>query len=291
MKHQLHESDKKTIEQLKKKCCFDYEINDDFCTKISFYKETEIFGSTIRKNTDKDEILKLVSTFPKLKHLNIRKSRVNFLPEFTTRSLEFLDISCNNLQYFPTWILKQTHLKNLNLGANNIENIPDLSHIELETIKLHKNKIKIIPKVNPSCKCMNLYLNTEISDYSENMKQLINLETFTFGVSEIKHMPPILHWPKLKWLTITVTKISNIDDICKLKNLEGLQLAKNNIESLPEQIGTTNIKHLTLYSNKIKNIPDSFYKLKLNKLNLEKNPLICKNKLFEIYKNIEFFKV
>lgn len=294
MIYQIYESDDKIIKTLKKICSFDYEIENNFCTKISFYNENEIFGSTIRKNTNKDIIINLISKFSNLKHLNLKKCRINKIPNFVSNNLEHIDLSCNNLIEFPEWILKQSKLKFLNLGANFIESVPDLSHLCLESIKLHKNKIRKIPKINENCKSLNLYLNTEINEYTVNLANLINLETFCFGFSKTKNMPPISNWKNLKWLTITINNLSDIDDeICNLKNLEGLQLSKNCIEKLPELIGETSIKYLTLYSNKIKKIPESFYNLNLQKLNMYKNPLRQKdkNKLIEKYKNIEFFRI
>lgn len=286
-----HKSDEKIIKSLKNQCDFDFEMNGNFCTKISFFKESEIFGSTIRKNTKKNEIIKIISKLPKLKYVNIKKSRINYIPEFVSQELEYIDFSCNNLNEFPNWIIKQSSLKHLNLGANYIEYIPDISHLKIESLKLHKNKLKFIPKINKTCKLLNLYLNTEIKCF-KNIENLNDIEIFSFGVSTINNMPPIFNWHKLKWLTITVTNITEINNnIGNLKSLEGLQLAKNKIKKIPDNIGNLNIKYLTLYSNQISELPDSFYNLKLNKLNLYKNNLRCKDKIINKFKNIEFFKI
>lgn len=291
MIHQTYKSDEKNIKLLKNKCDFDYEMNDNFCTKISFFKETEVFESTLRKNNKKQEIIQIISKFPKLKYLNLRKSKIKYIPEFLSKELEYIDISCNDLQEFPVWILKQNSLKYLNVGANLIRSIPDISHLQIEYLKLHKNKLKYIPNINKTCKSLNLYLNTEIKCF-KNIENLHNIENFCFGVSNICKMPTILCWPKLKWLTITVTEIEEIDNqICLLKNLIGLQLAKNKIKNLPKNFGELNIEHLTLFSNQITNLPNSFYNLKLTRLNLSKNNLKCINKIINKFKNIKFLKV
>jgi len=292
MINKYHTSDKKAIEYLKTKCEFEYDLEENFCTKISFHKEESIFGGTIRRNENKGEIVKIVSKFPKLKFLNLRKCRLNDLPEFISKHLKYIDISCNNINIFPNWILKQLSLNFLNIGANNIKNIPDISHLKIETLKLHKNKIKNIPNINDVIKSLNLYLNQEFNDFPKNIEKLKNIEILSFGVSKIKELPSLVCWPNLRWLTIAVNNIEHINnDICKLQKLEGLQLAKNNIKTLPEKIGETNLKCVSLYSNEISYLPPSFYDLKLTKLNLSKNPLMCKTRIVNKFKNIDFLRV
>jgi Leucine-rich repeat (LRR) protein len=292
MIHQIYTSDKKSIDYLKTKCDFDYRLEENFCTEISFYKEEAVFGSTIRKNENKDEIINIISKFPKLKFLNLRKCRANEIPEFVSKDLKHIDISCNNIDKFPPWILKQLSLNFLNIGANNIKEVPDLSHLKIETLKLHKNKIKNIPNINNAIKSLNLYLNQEICDFPKNIEKLNNIEIFSFGVSKIKELPSLICWPKLRWLTVTVNNIESInDDTCELKNLEGLQLAKNNIKVLPEKIGEMNLKCISLYSNEISYLPTSFYDLRLTKLNLSKNPLMCKTRVLEKFKTIDFLRM
>ena len=51
--------DQLTIERLKSLCRFDYEMEDDFCIKISVYDINHMYENTIRHNKDKNLIISL----------------------------------------------------------------------------------------------------------------------------------------------------------------------------------------------------------------------------------------
>ena len=283
--------DKKTIENLKKICNFNYFMEDNYCVSISFHDEDYVFGGTIRKNDRKKEIIKTISKFEKLKILNLRKCKTDNLPEFTSRELEYVDLSCNNISDFPSWILKQPNINFLNLGANKLNKIPNLSNLPIETLKIHKNFITDIPETNNKIKTLNLYLNP-INEVPTSILKLNLLEVFSFGVTNAKKIPSLLSLSKLKWLILTVNNFELLpEDICELKKLEGLVLAKNKIKKLPKKIGDMNIKYLTLYSNNLTKVPESFFNLKLNKLNLSKNPIFKKDKIIKTFENINFFRI
>jgi len=286
-------ADEKSINYLKSISNFEYKLQDGICTEISFHDINSIFGGTIRRNPYKKEIIEIVSKMKGLKHFDIRKCKICNLPEMSSQNLEFVDISCNDIEYFPNWIAKQQFLKYLNIGANKIKEIPDLSHLELEVFKLHKNTIDHLPPIGKKIKSLNLFLN-RIQEIPKQVFDLNMLEVFTFGVTEMKDLPNLSSLENIRWLTLTVNKIQNIpDDICMLKNLEGLQLAKNCIKELPQKIGEMNLKVLTLYSNNISKLPDSFFNLKLKKLNLALNQIEEKekNKIKEFYGNIDFISI
>ena len=259
-------SDEKIIKCLKSLCDFSYIIRNNVCTNISLQHLT---------------------------HLNVRKCKIGHLPEIRSKNLEYLDISCNDIESVPKWISQQYHLKFLNMGANKIKNLPDLSDIPLDTLKVHKNQITKLPKINRNIKSLNLFLNP-MSNIPNYVFKLSLLETFSFGVTNIKSITSIPLLKNLRWLTLTVNQIEYLpEDICCLKKLEGLQLAKNKINKLPNKIGDLNIKHFTLYSNNIKELPESFFELQLKKLNLAKNPLMKKYQqlVFEKFNNIDFLRL
>ena len=270
---------------------FYYKMEEDRCVEVSFYDELSVFGGTIRKHPRKRQMIESVAKLPYLKHLNIRKCKIEKMPEMQSRSFEYLDLSCNGIEHVPAWVISQPHLKFLSLGANNLHSIPDLSGMPLETLKLHKNRITEMPKIGQKIKSLNLYLNP-MSNIPASIFDLLLLEIFSFGVTDVKTLPSLSSLPNLRWLTLTVNQFETLpDDICKLTKLEGLQLAKNKIKRLPHRIGEMNLKALTLYSNDIEILPESFFDLKLNKLNLAMNPLKNKQRVFDAFNDIEFLRV
>lgn len=284
-------SDKTILQNLSKICDFDCKIENDYCTEISFHKISSLFEGTIRKHGEKNKIVKEISKLSCLKFLNLRKCKIGDMPEFRSRNLEYIDISCNDMDILPTWVLKQPFLKFLNVGGNKLHEISDLSHLPLETLKLHKNQIKIMPKIGKKIKSLNLYLNP-MSNIPEIVLDLSLLEVFSYGATSTSLVPPLSSLSNLKWLTLTVNQIECLpNDIVKLSKLEGLQLAKNKIKEIPESIGEMNLKSITLYSNEIKQLPNSFFNLKLDKLNLAKNPLKDFQRVKDTFFNIDFLRL
>lgn len=281
--------DKKIINEIIKVCDFTYELKDGFCTSISFHNEDQ-FGSTIRRHPLKHKIVEIIAKFSKLKTLNLRKSKLGYIPKIVSQELEYLDISCNDIEMVPNWIADKP-LKFLNLGANKIKSLPDFSNIPLETLKIHKNiEIDKFPKINQKIKSLNLFLLPKINKIPENILDLKFLEVFSFGGTQMNYLPDLPS--KLRWLTITINNIEKLPkNFCSLSNLEGLWLAKNKLRFIPDQFGDLkNLRILTLYSNQLKSLPDSFFNLKLNKLNLQCNPLENKEKILSRFK-IDFFRI
>jgi len=291
MTQAISASDKTIIGQLSDICKFHYKMEEEHCTEISFHDEASLFGGTIRRHPQKKQIIESVARLPYLKHLNIRKCKIKEMPEIRSRSLEYLDISCNDIESIPSWVVSQPQLKFLSLGANKLIEVPDLSSLPLETLKLHKNRIKQMPEVGDKIKSLNLFLNPMLG-IPERVLSLSLLEVFSFGVTETKTLPSLSSLPNLRWLTLTVNHIESLpDDICQLDKMEGLTLAKNKLKRLPSRIGEMNLKSLTLYSNNIAELPESFFGLKLNKLNLARNPLKNAKKAFDTFSHIEFLRM
>lgn len=284
-------TDLQIINNLQQRCKFQYIMEGETCTSISFHDEDSIFGGTIRKNTDKHEIINLLARLENLKYLNLRKCKLGNLPKMSFSKLKYLDISCNDLESVPEWLL-QNPLKFLNLGANKLSQIPDLSGLPLEILKLHKNALRVLPSIGNQIKSLNLYLN-QMDEIPKVVENLLHLEVFSFGVSKIKSLFDFTKTPHLRWLTLTVNQLEVLpESICSLSKLEGLQLAKNKLKYLPDNIGAMkNLKALTLYSNQISELPESFYKLKLEKLNLSINKLIDNKRAFDTFKHIKFISI
>lgn len=266
--------DKEIINELLQLCKFKYTLEEELCTEISF-SEDELWGCTIRRNKQKEKILHLASRLSNLKKLDLKKARAN-IPEFITKNLEYLDISCNNLEEIPFWILEQPNLKFLNVGSNQLKKLPNLSHLPLKTLKIHKNiEISNIPYLNLSIEHFNMFLLPKITKIPEQVLEMQKLKIFAFGQTSMCECPPIYLLKNLKWLILTLNKFKSIPNkINELKNLEGLILAKNELEYIPESIGELkNLKVLSLYNNKLKHVPNSLFGLNLERINLSKNPL------------------
>lgn len=285
-------NDAKIIEALKGVCEFHYKMEEGFCTEISFFDEEHPFESTIRKDKNKKDIVQKVAEMPRLKSVNIRKARIGQIPPFVSTTIERLDISCNDLQEVPNWVVKQKSLNFLNLGANNLKKTPSFEHLPLETLKVHKNNLTEPPKTNDKIKVLNLYLNP-IPQFPQSVLNLSSLEVFSFGATTATTLPSLSGLKKLRWLTLTVNEFEFLpEDLPDLKNLEGLQLAKNHIKQLPKEIGLMNLKVLTLYSNQLTSLPDSFFDLKLKKLNLANNFLDgFKERIKQDFGNIDFIRI
>lgn len=286
-------NDLKKIQHLKTKCSFSYSMKNEFCESISFYDKNNIFENTIRRNPLKKNIVDIISDFPFLKNINLRKSRLNYFPKFVSKEIEFLDLSCNNIEKIEDYQLNLPNLKYLNLGSNKIKEVPNLSHlIFLESLKLHKNPIITFPNVNKNIKILNLFL-TDLKEVPKEIFNFFDLEIFSFGLSKIKNFPCFSHLKKIRWLILPLNEFETIPhDICNCINLEGLILSKNNIKKIPKQIeNLCKLKILSLYGNKIKKLPDSFYNLNLEKLSLSRNPLKNKKYIKNKLKKINFLKI
>jgi Leucine-rich repeat (LRR) protein len=285
--------DREIIDCLSSVCRFSYIMEGDSCTSISFFDEKDIFGGTIRHHPLKRKILDFTSTLSHLKYLNLRKCKVGYIPHMSTNSLEWLDLSSNDLPTAPTWILSQLNLAYLSLGANMISEVSDLSGLKfLRTVKLHKNRLTHIPGMCNDIVSLNLFLNP-LNEISSCISHLHNLEVFVYGMTKAKQLPSFSDLQKLRFLIMPSCEIEELpEEICSLSQLNTLVLAKNKIKHLPDQIGKlSNLKSLSLYYNNIRDLPGSFFDLKLNRLNLQKNKLSNKENLISNFSKIDFFKV
>lgn len=284
-------TDKEIIDLLSDGCQFSHVMEGEYCTEISFHDDDFVLGGTIRRHPMKQRIVDLVRQMPRLKKLDLRKCKLVNVPVMSSCDLEYVDISCNDLESLPEWVLRQHKLKHLNVGANKIQELPDLSHLRIEVLKLHKNSVAKLPNIWNGIKSLNLFIN-RFDCIPPSVLGMHDLEVFTFGLSSMKDVPPLAGLPKLRWLTLTVSEIERLpDDICDLKSLEGLQLAKNRLKTLPDRIGEMNLKAITVYQNNITRLPESFYTLKLKKLNLARNPLEEKDRALQIFGGIDFIRV
>lgn len=285
-------SDRKIISELEQLCKFSFEMEGDFCVEISFHEDDNAFGSTIRRHPLKQHIVDSVSKMPKLRNVNLRKSKIGRVPKFVSKELEYLDLSCNDITSILETDLNQPRLQFLNLGANQLSKLPDLSSLPLVTLKVHKNPLVELPPIPGTIESLNLYLNHKFDHIPDQVFDLNLLQVFSFGVTKMSVFPSFSCFPDLRWLTMTVNQFEFLpDDICSLSKLEGLVLAKNRISRLPQSIGDmTGLRVLTLYENNLTDLPESFFDLNLRKLNLANNRILD-DKVRSVFSNIEFFRI
>ena len=103
-----------------------FEFQQEKCIVAKITNKSNLFFGCMRNlsNSDKIEVLKLISCLKNIRHLDLRKNRLNKIIDFDLPELEHLDLASNYLSNVPVWI-KNNNLKFLNLGVNNLINIPD----------------------------------------------------------------------------------------------------------------------------------------------------------------------
>jgi Leucine-rich repeat (LRR) protein len=287
-------NDIKYIEKLKSICEFNYELSEDgFCKKISFYDDNNLLKNTIKKHPDKNKIIKIVASFPKLEHVNLRKSKLGFFPKFKSKHIKYLDVSCNDIQKIPD--LDFNNLSFFNCGSNKIKKLPELKNFPLLILKAYKNPLEIIPELPETLITLNLFLSYNLKTIPNYICNLKELRHFTLSCFDLSRNDFYFEFKKIEWLSLSYCNIKFIKDlICNLENLCGLVLSKNKIKKLPDDIGSlVKLRNLSLYKNNLKSLPNSFFELNLKKLSLECNKLseMDKNKALAKYRDIEIFKL
>ncbi len=281
------------LEKLNKICEFEYYLNKEGqCEKISFHNESHILENTIRKHPRKRNIVNLMSQLPNLKHVNLRKSKIGFIPNFASNKIEHLDISCNdildvkeiNKKNFP-------EMKHLNLGSNLVRVIPDLSELKLDTLKIHKNPITDLPNVPSKIKNLNAFFTYKLKKIPKEIFKLEFLESLSLGFSDARYPIDFSNLKNLKWLIMSSNNLNEFpESILDCRNIEGILMPKNKINMLPKEIGVLkNLKTISMYKNNISQIPDSFYDIKLKRISFKNNPIedSFREKIKKNFKNSE----
>ena len=168
-----------------------FQFDGDVCTYAKLNNKNNIFYGSIRTKKNKPEIIHLISKLKSLQYLDLRKNRLNEIPDLGLQKLVHLDLASNYLKIVPNWIRKN-NLTFLNLGVNNLEIIPEwISEFdELTVLKLHKNKLTDISPIQTckKVKFLNLYLN-KMKEIPEFIWKFNDVEFFSWGLSEIIELP------------------------------------------------------------------------------------------------------
>ena len=136
-----------------------YKIDNGKCVHLDFTDSESTYCGLFRHSTKKKEILNLINRLKHLKYLNLRKNKIQQIPELDLPFLKHLDLGSNYIGEVPNWLIKY-NLNFLNLGVNNLKEVPEwFSDKKFEVLKIHKNNISHIPIIKNGIKHLNLYQN------------------------------------------------------------------------------------------------------------------------------------
>lgn len=175
-----------------------------------------------------------------------------------------------------------SNLEYLNLGYNELENLPDsignLSN--LQYLNLAYNQLSSLPtSIGNLINLKNIELsnNQFLTSLPESIGNLSALEYFTSSETSLESLPESIgNLNNLHHLILFYNNITTLpESIGNLSNLEYLNIQGNSLTSLPESIGRLNsLWHLDLHENKLTSLPSSITDLSnLEYLSLYNNHL------------------
>ena len=264
---------------------------------ISFKNLEEII---LDENPDLDlnQAFTILSQCEKLKSLSLVECNLNTIPVSIQllSNLEELDLSDNNITYFPEPIKAMKSLRRLyffdtkmselhfsskdlpnleyiNLCYNNFEIFPtDLGNLKkLKTIKIWANNMSVIPN------------SIEKLEHVEELNlEMNNLDSFPKEFSKLK---------SLKILSLKNNKLDekSIDILYDIQSIEKLDIGENEIHSLSPKIKKlTQLKGFNISENLITEIPSEIKTLKkLEQLGLGGLPEMNWESTFSILSDIK----
>lgn len=216
------------------------------------------------------------------------------LSEFINLTVNDIDSPINNklLKEIPN----MTNLINLNLGFNNIKNLPNKISELTKLTRLHviNNKIKDLPKkITQLTNLTSLDLSKNQIKFKQlkKIKYFTNLQELYLSYNQLKKIPnEIYNLTNLKMLNLSNNQINKIDDNYTFPTgLLFLSISNNNIINIPNNIKyLTNLHCLDLSFNQITSIPNFIINLinlsfiKYNNNNIENITPIINRFLYRI---------
>ncbi|CAH2275810.1 leucine-rich repeat serine threonine- kinase 2 isoform X1 [Pelobates cultripes] len=254
--------------------------------------------STLTSHLERLEKLELqqnsLAVFPKslcdalksLTYLDLRSNNFNSFPfcVMEINSLTFLDISRNEIGPYLDLTITATcrSLKHLNLSYNQLKYFPDIIGnvaVKLEELILEGNYISEIltPLCLPELRTLNLNKNSISSLTPDFLKDCVKLETFCAMTNKLD-MSPFLPF-KITAVKLSHNKYTSIPgDILQLPLLRSIDLSSNQIENLPGPLkwASLNLREIVLNHNGISILDlgkDACRWSRLEKLQLSSNKL------------------
>lgn len=229
-------------------------------------------------NLNGNSIRNLPSKMTRLTSLSLAKNGLATIPKemidaiSTYSSLEFLDLSYNNLEELPSQFSALSNLKTAILFGNKLKQY-EYSSIPIETIDLGKNSFTEFPKFNS--KLVNLSMDsnklTEIHAKLNNLIKLSlqnnfieiitpdtyfrTLETLDLSYNLLREIPNLMkQTPRLRRIDLSHNYIEKIPELPR--SLSVLLMADNSLTELPQDFSNLPyIVHIDLSMNKIKTVP------------------------------------
>lgn len=207
---------------------------------------------------DKGDIKSLedIKYFKELKTLRIVLNKIeNIEPLINCPKLECLYLDFNELQNI-TILNSFDNLKNLSFAFNKIEDISPLESNILRNLKILLLSGNNIIQANTL----------------ENLENRSNLKYLDLSVNKISEIPNLEDYKSLTDLDLHTNYIVDISNLQKLESIEKLNLNDNKIENISSLETLKTLKTLYLSYNRIENI-NSIKNLELSELLLHKNRL------------------
>lgn len=184
-------------------------------------------------------------------------------------ALSVLDLSHNELEYFPQGLRSCTSLTKLVAHHNKLDFVP-------ETLVYTTKMVHIDLSYN------------EISDAAGKIfAMLSHLQVLMLQHNKIGTLPSMLYTVRnLQYLDLSHNEVPEIaDGLGQLSSLTYLNLAHNKIASLPESISSlTQLKTLELEGNRLTSLPHGLGKLyrKLGRVSLSRNDFTASPELMHV---------
>ena len=182
---------------------------------------------------------------------------------------------------FPDTLIQLTHLTNLDLSENELEELPEsIGQLkQLLTLNLSDNHFYEFPEsIGQFAKLKTLYLTSnQLSKLSDSLCQLTQLTNLLLSENELEGLPESIGQLKhLKKLFLDGNELTELPEVIgELKQLTTLLLPDNKLTTLPDSIGQlTQLTMLNLDNNRLTELPESIGQLKqLKTLSLIDNKL------------------
>ncbi|PEQ91725.1 hypothetical protein CN481_15665 [Bacillus sp. AFS006103] len=210
-----------------------YKVNNSGkCTMLSLetcdeYPRSLLNGLSLSQMRNLEDN---INQLPELQDLRFPYSSLKEWPfSFSSfKQIKSLDLRGSHFSSYR-FLEHFTHLIRLNLGANNLKEIPDsvFTLINLEILFIYKNFINEISSdvhLLKELRWLSMYRN-RVEALPNELSDLTNLEILNIGANPIQHVPNLSSVRKLVLRNCNLTKLPF--DINQFSSLEKLDFSKN----------------------------------------------------------------